>query len=252
MDQGFGKGGTILRVVAWLVLLLGAVLSLAAWSLMTQYAEQRTTYRFERLASAVSETVQERLDARLSLLHQVRGLFLASEQVAEQGFHDFLEAVGFDLGVLQGIGFARRTDGRGGESYPIRYWEAGHVFVEERIGNDPYANRERKSAMERARDMDAPVATELLTVSMHEDAEVAGLVIYLPLYGRGMPLGTVNERREALQGFVFVVFSGATLFEALFGGIPLGSLGVDFEVHLGRPDAAEGLLYANERGRALW
>jgi serine phosphatase RsbU (regulator of sigma subunit)/anti-sigma regulatory factor (Ser/Thr protein kinase) len=69
----------------------------------------------------------------------------------------------------------------------------------------------------------------------------SGFVVYLPIYQKGEPLGTVAERRRALQGFIV----GRFISDELLDGIFKGSFdpAIDFEVYDGKDAASSPLLY---------
>jgi PAS domain S-box-containing protein len=72
----------------------------------------------------------------------------------------------------------------------------------------------------------------------------SGFVVYLPIYQEGEPLGTVAERRRALQGFVV----GSFISDKLLNGIFEGSFdpAIDFEVYDGANVRSSPLLYDND------
>jgi CHASE domain len=102
--------------------------------------------------------------------------------------------------------------------------------------------------MDLARDSGSPQATKMVYVlteaSPGHNADLAlrpGFVVYLPIYQKGKPLGTVAERRRALQGFIV----GSFISDELLDGIFKGSFApaIDFEVYDGKDPASSSLLY---------
>jgi PAS domain S-box-containing protein len=73
------------------------------------------------------------------------------------------------------------------------------------IGFDHAASKERREALDRARDKGIPVLTPKLTLVTRDGAET-GLLYYLPVYKLGLPLGSVEERRAAFSAWVIVGF----------------------------------------------
>jgi serine phosphatase RsbU (regulator of sigma subunit) len=105
-----------------------------------------------------------------------------------------------------------------------------------------------REAMDRARDTGTPRATKMIYVltdaPQGDNADLAlrpGFVVYLPIYQKGVPLGTVAERRRALQGFIV----GRFVSDELLNGIFKGSFdpAIDFEVYEGEDTASSPLLY---------
>jgi serine phosphatase RsbU (regulator of sigma subunit)/anti-sigma regulatory factor (Ser/Thr protein kinase) len=114
--------------------------------------------------------------------------------------------------------------------------------------------------MDQARDTGAPQATKMVDVLTEappsHSADLAlrsGFVVYLPIYQKDQPLGTVTERRRALQGYIV----GSFISDELLDGIFKGSFdpAIDFEVYDGASTTSSPLLYdrdgtkrAGERG----
>src|SRR3712207_2739402 len=90
--------------------------------------------------------------------------------------------------------------------------------------------------MDLARDTGEPQATKMVYVLTEappgHSADLAfrsGFVVYLPIYRKGEPLGSVAERRHALQGFIVGRFVSVELLDGIFKGS--FDPAVDFEVY---------------------
>lgn len=90
---------------------------------------------------------------------------------------------------------------------PIVYLEPQTPENIKAIGFDMYTNASRRQAMERARDTGMITMTE--PVILVQDAGVKnphpGVLVYYPIYKKGMPISSPGERRTALKGFVYIV-----------------------------------------------
>lgn len=72
------------------------------------------------------------------------------------------------------------------------------------FGYDMYTEPIRQAAMDRARDTgSASISDKVILVQEGEQGIQNGILMYLPSYRRDMPLGTVEQRRAALRGFVY-------------------------------------------------
>ena len=104
----------------------------------------------------------------------------------------------------------------------IRPWYCPVTFVEPMEGNQPAlgydlgSNPERRAAIEAARDSGKPRATGPITLVQERQLQ-AGFLIFVPVYGKGLPVDTVAQRREALQGMVLGVFRTSDLLGAALG-----------------------------------
>lgn len=75
------------------------------------------------------------------------------------------------------------------------------------IGFDNFANLQRKSAMERARDFDAAQITEALPLAQNASSQLErGVIMYLPIYGRKLPRLQIDDRRRNVVAWVAMSF----------------------------------------------
>jgi CHASE1-domain containing sensor protein len=72
------------------------------------------------------------------------------------------------------------------------------------LGYDAASSVDRLEALQRARDTGEPHATGR-TILLHETGQQFGLLLFLPIYGRGLPHDSVEERRRNLHGYATVV-----------------------------------------------
>lgn len=76
------------------------------------------------------------------------------------------------------------------------------------LGYDMYSEPTRRAALEQARDSgDAALSAKVVLVQgIASVREQTGTLMYLPVYHRGMLHRTPQERRFALQGYVYGAF----------------------------------------------
>ena len=210
--------------------------------------------RFVNDAMARSALIRQETDQLLLAIQSLGWFFSANGNVDSKKFQTFaggclskrneLQAVswnprvlateraGFEKNALrEGLAQFRITerDQRGGlalarerESYyPALYVEplSGN---EAALGFDVGSDAVRLAALERARDTGEPTVTEPIEL-VQQPGKQAGFLIFVPLYKRGMPLASVQERKTALEGFALGVFQARTFVsEALRGVEPMG------------------------------
>lgn len=111
------------------------------------------------------------------------------------------------------------------------------------IGRDIATDPSRREAAEQARDTGLPHLNRRIAGS-RDTQRRSGLILYVPLYRRGLPLATVQQRRTAHLGWVY-----AQIFPEVFLDGVLGALGGKLELHFfeGGKAAADRLLYASTR-----
>jgi signal transduction histidine kinase len=281
LRAGLARIGRHLRHggVAYGVLLISLVLTALAYYYVRQNVEAQTRARFEETTQATQEAIERRTKAYLDAMFGARGLFYASESVDRAEWDDYVEGIepGSRFEGLQALSYAERVTPEereafarrareeglpelrpdldpGGERsayFPMTYTGPLDAANQSRLNYDFYAEATHRVAMDLARDSGQPRATEMVYVLTEapEDSEAdlalrEGFVVYLPIYEEGEPLGTVAERRRALQGFIVGSFISDELFNGVFRGV--FDPQIDFEVYDGGDPASSPLLYDSD------
>ena len=270
------------------MLLISLLLTALAFYYVRNNVEAQTRARFDETTQATQEAIERRTKAYLDAMFGARGLFYASEAVTPEEWDDYVEGIepGSRFEGLQALSFAEyvrpeereafarrvreeglpgmRPDldpgGERGAYFPITYTGPLDEANQNMLSHDFYAEAVHREAMDRARDTGEPRATRMVYVLTEapegSDADLAlrtGFVVYLPIYQKGEPIGTVAERRGALQGFIV----GSFISDELFSGVFRGAFDpqIDFEIYDGGDPASSPLLYdsdgikrAGERG----
>ncbi|MDX9789019.1 MAG: PAS domain S-box protein [Desulfobacterales bacterium] len=98
--------------------------------------------------------------------------------------------------------------------------------------------------MERARDTGQAVLSGKVTLIVDGDkGHSTGFLIYVPVYQKGLPTNTVEERRIALYGYVFSAFSARNFLNAIF---PEGLIFTHLQIFDGRETTPEALLFDSQ------
>ncbi len=209
--------------------------------------------RFERRATDRCLLIEDQFSESEYRVNAIRRFFLGSERVDRLEFHNFVTA---DLEPVSGIhslswaprvlhaerasheamavqeglpGYHIWENGPGGvptpcavqeEYYPLFYRAPAKTetpFYGFNLLSEPI----RKAALEKARDTGTLVASELVHLLTSE--KEPGFLLFAPVYARGYPLDSMEERRAAFQGCVIgaFMFSGV-ISKALEGSLPVG------------------------------
>jgi serine phosphatase RsbU (regulator of sigma subunit)/CHASE1-domain containing sensor protein/anti-sigma regulatory factor (Ser/Thr protein kinase) len=272
---------------AYGVLLISVLLTILAFLYVRQNVETQTRARFEEITQATQEAIERRTKAYLDAMFGARGLFYASESVTRQEWDNYVEGIepSTRFEGLQALSYAewvmpnereafeRRATREGlpelnpdlkpgGERsayFPITYTGPLDEANAKLLSYDFYAEEEHREAMDRARDSGQPRATQMVYVLSEAPAShpadltlQPGFVVYLPIYKTGASLGTIAERRRALQGFIVGSFKSDQSFDEIFKGSfhPL----IDFEVYAGGNVGSSPVLYDSDgilRGREV-
>jgi diguanylate cyclase (GGDEF)-like protein/PAS domain S-box-containing protein len=111
--------------------------------------------------------------------------------------------------------YAVRPAGPRATYVPVSHYEATLGPASTALGFDMYSEATRRAAMDRARDSGrAALTAKLLLVTEGASDRQAGTLMYLPVYRPGEPTATVEQRRAALQGYVYAAFRMGDLMHA--------------------------------------
>lgn len=257
---------------SFLVLVVALGLTAIAWYAVRTSVDLYDSARFNALAKDIHDDVSFQMQTYVNTLLQTKGLFNASEEVTRAEFEEYIRTVHLleRYPGIQGVGFTLRIPARElarhlrqvrqtgfpeyrvwpqtprDEYFSILYLEPFDWRNQRAFGYDMYTEPVRRQAMAVARDTGEPAATEKVVLVQETDTgQQPGFLIYVPLYRNGLSLGTVEERRHALVGFVYSPFRARDLFEGIFGA-ENAARPVDFEVYDGATVAAQQLLHDND------
>jgi len=249
---------------AYVVLACTLLLTFGVWRYAQRTVRADEQERFDRLAAVSREAVDRRLDSYVQILLGVRALFAGSAAVERSEFHSYVAGLGLEgrYQGIRGIGWAPRVTAAGraphealmrrqgvpgyeihppgerAEYVPAAFLEPAEGFPPGVFGLDVTTRPENAGAMARARDTGLPAMSDRLRLLRSDGG--AGFVIFVPVYRGGRTPESVEERRQALAGYVSASFRPDLLMAVLFD--PALSEPVDLELYDGdvRP---ENLLY---------
>jgi diguanylate cyclase (GGDEF)-like protein len=239
------------KLLAPLILLVSLGVTYWLW-----HHEQRNA-QIDRLEAAdynlreATGSIDQRIAAYEQILRGVQGLFAASDSVRREEFKTYLDSLqlGAEYGGLEGIGFLQWTPraelpaliaaqrAGGMPDYQVRPegdrdFYAPVVQMELLTGNshlvmgiDPYANAERRSAMEQARDSG--------------DAKITGKVELV------IPHETQAQRRASIIGWVVAPLRINKLMASLYG---TRSTAMPIRIYEGVKQTRQALLYDSSEG----
>ncbi len=197
----------------------------------------RAQLEFERRTNHLSQALVKTLGSYADVLYSIEGLFRSSQEVERSEFAKFVERpltrhpgiqalewiprvrgterVSYESKARQD-GFSdfqfKEVDSLGqimpalprAEYFPVYYLEP-FKGNEKALGFDLASNPARRAAMNRARDSGQQIASSRIRL-LQEVGRQFGVLIFLPIYTKGMPQGDVETRRKHLEGFALGVF----------------------------------------------
>ncbi len=230
-------------LLALMVFALSLAVTFVAWRVAEDELERSTSAEFE---FQVRQSVR-RIEQRMATYEQVqRGTeaFLLGKMAVDTGdFRHYVASLrlGEKFPGIQGIALvtliapaqlAERNAAMGRADPPYSLHPAGSralysaiTHIEPFTGLNPRAlgfdmltEPTRREAMERARDSGQAAASgKVRLIQENGRDEQPGLVMYLPVYGRGLPVASVAQRRSSLVGWVGAPFRMGDLMAGLGG-----------------------------------
>ena len=213
-------------------LLVGCTLAMYQFARQQEHA--RIARSFDELAVLKAQRVQLRVDGYARTLLDLRGLFVADGDVTEDEFRRYLRGieVAQRYPALLRIGYAPRVTPATRARIESRLRQAGadEVLVQPDDlpilygfpANDAIRGKRlnegqlRAAPLGKARDTDQPQMSPRMPLRF-DPGRRPGFVMYLPLYGNDLAPPTVEQRRRALSGYLFAVFSTEELIESTIG-----------------------------------
>ncbi|MBK7878124.1 MAG: CHASE domain-containing protein [Planctomycetes bacterium] len=242
----------------------GLCLTLVAIATWRAYwlGERADRQRFDRLASLLAERISERIRLYRFALTGARDYFVASTEVTADDFRAYVLArdlprefpgalgIGFvsrvpraDLDAFETArriidpGFTVRGPGDEGDAMVVTYLEPC-APNRPAYGLDLSSEPSRREAAERAMLSGDAAITGRIELVQHQGEP--GFLCFWPLYRKDAPIDSVERRRAALEGWIYMPIVTADALAGLeeeAGGL------VDFGVYDGEESTYSSLLY---------
>ena len=256
-----------LRPVVLLTAGFFLALTLLGWQLVRSLEKDAVEERFSARISEVELRVKSRLSDYEEVLLSTAALMQASNAVSREEWRTY--AGGLQLleryPGIQGLGYAQRLQpsevqahveavrregiadyriwppGQRDEYTAILYLEPANDRTRGALGHDMFADPLRRQVMSAARDQGKPVISPMVSLLRDNDAEAQpGLLMYLPHYGNGLPVGNVENRRAALRGYIYAPIR---VREFITAALQEHAADFELEIYDGRNVVPEALLY---------
>lgn len=204
----------------------------------------RFRLEFSTQADTLASTLERAVTIDIESIYAINAFYAGSEAVTREQFRAFVQSILARHSGIQGLGWnVRVTDGErqayeaqvkqeGLGAFHVQQLDESGVLVPARHKPEyivvhylePYKGNEnvfgfdvtsellRLAALNQARDTGELVATALITL-VQESGDKYGFLIFEPVYQKGFPHLTVEERRKHLKGFIVGVFRVSDLIQ---------------------------------------
>jgi len=256
----------------WIVLVIGLMIAVAAAMYMKSSVEKNAAKDFADHCGDFQVRIMERLEVHARILLSGAAFFNASDDVTREDWRLFAQYQNFEkqLPGIQSIGFSlliprkelprhiNEIRSQGFSAYTVRpdgnrelyssiiYLEpfSGHNL--RAFGYDMFSEPVRRSAMEQARDTNAAALSGKVILVQETDKDVqAGTLMYVPVYRKGMPVETAEQRRAAIYGWVYSPYRMNDLMQGILGPLDLEKeKRFHLQIYDGKQQSPESLLYS--------
>lgn len=231
----------VAAVIAFVIVLLVTVF---VWQYLQSIRMQQAKNQFLDMASVQQNVLINRARDYEQVLLGAAGMFAASESVERSEWREYVNSLRLHLTLpgIEGVGYAQMVApkdkpaheaavrSQGFPNYAIypageRDMYSSIIYLEPFSGRnlkafsyDMFSEPVRHEAMQRAADTRNPAWSGKVKLVQEEGQSVpqAGFLVYVPIYAKNMPLNTVQERRAALQGFVYSPFRAGDMLGQLY------------------------------------
>ncbi|GAB1261560.1 CHASE domain-containing sensor histidine kinase [Aurantivibrio plasticivorans] len=249
IDRAFGLNWRIISYLhnplsGWVVLCASLTITIVAYLVASNLAEQKALQRFEYRANEITLAIEERMNIYEQALRSGVALLRSQENTSRDDWRNFVTTIDINRHWpgIQGLGFsvpvqpeelepfvaAVRAEGfpefavnpQGARDYytSIIYLEPFDWRNQRAFGYDMWSNEVRREAMARAVETANASTSGKITLVQETDENVqAGFLMYLPVYHGGNIPATVEERRASIRGWVYAPFRVGDLMRGILG-----------------------------------
>lgn len=236
----------------WLALALliaSLVLTCAAALYVKRGVESSARKEFDFACGEIKNRISTRLRAHAQLLRSGSAFFESADEITREAWTNFItrQKIERNLPGIQSIGYSvlipikelalheRKIRKEGFPQYAVkppgkREIYTSIIYLEpfsERnlraFGYDMFSEPIRRKAMEHARDFDEATLSGKIMLVQETDKDIqAGTLMYVPVYEKGPPVRTIEERRRAIRGWVYSPYRMDDLMRGILGAWEFG------------------------------
>ncbi|MBR1157126.1 bifunctional diguanylate cyclase/phosphodiesterase [Bradyrhizobium sp. JYMT SZCCT0428] len=262
------------RAPILMIAILGTALSIAGWYIVSGLEDRTSAAEFNLRAGNMAAALQNGIDEYFTKLSPLRAIFeFTSGAVSEQEFMAFSNRLLRDQSAILSLSWIPRirneqraaheqtAQREGSDGYRIRtvtehnalepspaaaeyfpvYYSTEKSRVDVVKGLNLADSGIRQRPLESARDGDALAASQEFMLQSGTGDRI-GFFVVLPIYKRGLPHKSVEERRQNLVGFVQGVFQIDTMIAATLRGIRTPA---DYYIFASEADSSARLIYTS-------
>ena len=271
--SAFPHGGSAWLILTTLAALVAPVaLTLYAWRITSNNVAAHNQGAFEALALESETALRHRLDSYENALLGANAFFLGSDSVTSKEWQTYVRTLDIHKNFpgIEALGYVESVREAGIADFTARVRRDGQpsfaVHATSKVPPDPVvppyyivtylepaavsksaagfniaAEPDRRQAAELARDTGDPTITKRVLLT-RDGEHTPGFWLLHPMYWTGFPLGTRDERREALRGWIFARFVAGNFLHLL---TPSQGALLNLQVYDGAAATPDKLIYGD-------
>lgn len=258
------------RLIGLSIFLLSIIVASILWFASKRYYDSIVQEKFMSIAQSHIYKIEKHMLMYERVLRSGAAFFYANKDIDHKTWHTFIKEIEIDKNYpgAYGVGLSmmiepeevshveQRMRDEGLESFSItpsgkRKIYSSILYLEPInnrnlvvIGYDMYSEPTRRQAMQSARDSAKIALSSKITLVQEINTSIQhGILMYMPLYKKNAELVTIEQRREALVGFVYSPFR----MNELMDSINLDKSILDFELYDDKNTSQDHLLYKSSK-----
>jgi PAS domain S-box-containing protein len=256
--------------LAWLVLIISLCSTGLGWYVSYENAELAAQAQFDLRIDRLKVAISSRMNVYENLLQSGAALFAIVPEMTPPRWKGFIDNLHIQESYdgIQGMGFGQYITEQEREHYiasmraffpdfairplqgqveyvPVSFLEPLNERNRKAIGYDMFSEAMRHETIANARDTGKSILSSKVTL-VFDTKEVAGFLMFTPVYRDGIRPNTLEARRANIQGFVYASFRMEDLMRGIFKQMILD---IDFDIYDGTGIRdKQNLLYDNVKG----
>jgi len=255
------------------------ILSCAIFFYTDNLEQKKIQSEFFRQTEIITKELEGAFDIHIEVLKSIRSLYDATPKVERKEFDEFVRVALIDHKTIQALEWiprvtdsqrasfekAAQNDGlidfkivekiNGGlspvpsrrEYFPV-YFAQPYMGNQVALGYDLFSDKTRREALIKSWDTGNAISSGRIRL-VQETGQQYGFLIFMPVYAKGQPLETIEERHNALKGFVLGVFRIGDAINLALTHVKKD--GIDFEIFDQAAAPEDRALYMSNKSEKL-
>ncbi len=263
---------------ALIILIIGVLITLTVVINNRRTEETNDKKEFALVCKEINSKISIRLHSYALLLRSGSALFSVTDSVSRKDWHEFIQGLKTDKNLpgIQGVGYAKILSGDQLQKHILQTQEEGFpeytikpagqrdvyssvIYLEpfsgrnlRAFGYDMLTEPVRQRAMEQSCDSNLAVLSGkvILVQETNEDVQF-GALMYVPVYRKNSPFTTIEQRRAAILGWVYIPFRMNDLMNGILGRWDADNLNrIQLQVYDDTP-SSKSLLYNSQANNTI-